>query len=375
MSSTISIIKKEVIQNLRDKRSMILLILFPMLLIFILGSAFSNNFSSSVDLKGIKVFYSITGKGEDINSFKTFQRSLEKELKINFVLKDKEKGIEEIEAGRHACFIIYDSDNKKIDFYKNSRASIESGIMEVTLKAYADDFNASYEIYKNRSEMINSVNHDDKENYVKISSFNAKKSPSSFDYYSITMLTMSILYGMYTGAFAMKGEKLGKTSLRLYASPVSRRKLLFGKLIGCFIMSALQITLVLLFSKYIMNVNLGDDVLSVVIVLLSLSLFTLTMGLGLSYMIKRTSLLTGIITFIVPLMVFFAGGYMPLSDSLDFIAYFSPVKWVNQSIFDIIYKKSYALMPKTIIVCLVLSFAFIVVTTYLFKGEEGIADE
>lgn len=51
----LNILKKEILQNLRDKKSMLLMTLFPMLLITILGTVFSGNFASTINIPEINV--------------------------------------------------------------------------------------------------------------------------------------------------------------------------------------------------------------------------------------------------------------------------------------------------------------------------------
>lgn len=364
------ILKKEVIQNLRDRKSMFMLVIFPMVLIFILGTAFSNVFKSTIDLKDITIPYYISGTGEDIKYFTGFLDTIENKMKVNFVKKEEKTAIADTKMRKYSCFIVYDSEAKRIKLYKNNRNFLETGIIEMALKNYVDSFNANSEIAKENPRALQKEIKE--EEYVKLSSFDGQKNPSSFDYYAITMITMTICYGAFTGAYALKGEKLGKTSLRLWASPMNKWQLLVGKLLGALTITLIQIVLVLLFSKYLMHSYFGSNLGAVIIVFMSLAMFSITLGLVLSYIIKDTSKLNGIITIAVPFMVFLGGGYAVLPESMDKIAYISPVKWANETIFQLIYKKSWSLFPKTLGICLGLTIAFILVTVIFYKGEEGL---
>lgn len=364
------IFKKEVIENLRDKKSAAMLVLLPMVLIFILGTAFSKSFSNTIDLKGISIPYSVTGNGDDIKYFTQFLNTIEKEMKVDFVKKDKKSALADIKKGKYLCLISYDSGNKKIDFYKNNRGYIETGIVEMIIKNYVDSFNAKLEIAKVNPKVLQKEYKD--EEFVKLTSFNGQRNPSSFDYYSITMITMTICYGAYYGAYALKGEKLARTSLRLWASPINKWQLLVGKLLGGLAMMLIQTIIVLLYSKYLMHSYFGNNLVAVLTILMSLAVFTITLGLVLSFLMKDNSRLNGCISIIVPFMVFLGGGYAVLPKSMDKIAYVSPVKWVNSTLFEIIYKNSWINFYKTIGVCLGLSLLCILAAVMFYKGEDGV---
>lgn len=80
-----------------------------------------------------------------------------------------------------------------------------------------------------------------------------KRINTSFDYYAITMITMTMCYEAYLGVYALKGEKLGRTSVRLWASPINKWELLVGKLLGALTVTLIEVVLVMLFAKYLMH--------------------------------------------------------------------------------------------------------------------------
>ncbi len=70
---------------------MLLMTLFPMLLITILGTVFSGNFASTINIPEINVMYSINKDVKIDKNFKDFTKEIQKNMKVNFKRKPKKK--------------------------------------------------------------------------------------------------------------------------------------------------------------------------------------------------------------------------------------------------------------------------------------------
>ena len=153
----------------------------------------------------------------------------------------------------------------------------------------------------------------------------------------------------------ISGEKNTKTRDRIMSGPVRRFEFLIGKTIGAVIVTMLQIGIVLLFSKFVFNINFGNDIFTIILILISQIIMAVSLGVGLGFIFKNENIAGGILNFIIPVMVFLGGSYAPVDNMgsktfTDIVTYLSPVRWVNQSIIGVIYSDNYNKVGPTILI-------------------------
>ena len=83
----------------------------------------------------------------------------------------------------------------------------------------------------------------------------------------------------------------------------------------------------------------------------------------------------GILNTFIPVMVLLGGGYVPLEvmaqggSFLYKLSDISPLKWINQSIFRVIYDNDFSLVPTAIMINLAAAAVFIMASSLLYKKE------
>lgn len=366
----INVIIKEFKQTLRDRRAMILMVLFPIVLILLLGNALSNN-----DMHiNAKVLYSIKGNGEDVKYFKDFQSSLEKDKLVKFVEFNKlDSAVKKVKNIEYDCAIVYDSEKRNIQLYKNDKFNLSGSIVETIINDYVMEYNKNYQIAKVAPQKLTEIMKGDNNDFVNIRCLNSKRQPTALDYYSITMISMMILYGSIYSAGSITSEIYYKTSHRLLSTPMKKWQLLTGKVIGNFGITFFQMFLVLLCSKYVLNGYWGNDMISILLIFMAESFMAVSVGIGISFIVKNPSTMEGLLSILIPFLVFIAGGYTDSVNKIPIvkkIAWVSPVKWVNQSMFNIIYDNNYSIFSKTIFLNLAIAGIFIFASALLYRKEE-----
>jgi len=97
------------------------------------------------------------------------------------------------------------------------------------------------------------------------------------------------------------------------------------------------------------------------------------LGVGLGFLFKNENVAGGVLNFMIPILVFFGGSYMPVdgfgNKIFQLMSYISPVRWVNRSIFDVIYNNDYSKVPITIIINLTVAVAFLAASSLIFRKE------
>ena len=96
--------------------------------------------------------------------------------------------------------------------------------------------------------------------FYQITTIDGKRKPNSTDYYSVTVLTMIIMYSSITGLSSIRKEKNLKTGNRILCSPAKKHEILIGKVMGCIVVTVIQALTVLLFSKLVLNAYWGTNI-------------------------------------------------------------------------------------------------------------------
>ncbi len=375
------IMTKEIIQNIRDFKANIMMVLFPIVLIIILGAAFSGVFENTLDLSEINVRYTLDDEYSD-ESFSAalggFFEHLTKEMGVRFEETDDfERGMEDTKNNLCAGYIHFTGNPLRADMYKNETRGISAGIIENALDSFLDTYVTMQVVAeKDPAVLAMQQNLSDKE-YVKILSLDKKRAPGSTDYYAITMLTLILLYASQTGFWGVRSEIEGKTASRMLCAPVRKYQMLAGKVLGSIFITIIQGAVVLLFSRLVLKANWGDDLLIVAFLIITYSIMTVSLGVALAFLFKSSEAANGILNTAIPVMVFLGGGYVPLNimgSAVSKISSISPVKWINSALLNVIYEGSYNGVIEAAAINLALSALFIVIAVvFSRRGDRAYA--
>lgn len=370
-----SIAIKEIKQNLRNKRSISLMILFPIALIVILGAAFSEIMGqSSIDLGQTDVIYTIEGKGNISEGFSDLIKGLEG-YNVKFTqTDDAEKAKASIQDSNYSCYILINENSKDIRLFKNERYNFNASFVEGILNTFVQRYNVINEVAKQNPSIISEIIKENNLKYISVESLDEKRQPRAVDYYGITMTTLIIMYASLTAGFGMNLEHTLKTGNRMLVSPVMKEEIFIGKVLGFLGITVLQIAIVVLFSKYVIKVQWGNHIGMIILVLSSEILMSVSIGIAVSFFTKSEAAMSGILNLIIPIMIFLGGGYTPLeqlnSSIINNIANASPIKWVNDSILNIIYRNDFGKFIPSIAINVSIAIILLIISSILFRREE-----
>lgn len=376
------IISKEIKQRFRDYKTNILMVLFPMVLIIILGAAFSSVFENgSIDTGDISVLYTIDIEGGDPvfeNAFSTFRQYMSDEMGIQFEeTSDFEKGISEIEDRRFTAYLHITGQPLRIDMYRNENSGFRSGIVENAVASFLDSYTAINVVARSNPAVLSEIQQPGDTSRVRVTALDRKKQPGSTDYYAVTMLTLILMYASLTGFWCIRSEVDEKTVPRVLCAPVRRYQYLTGKILGNIFVTIIQGFVVLLFSRLVLKANWGEDLFMVSVLIITYSVMTVSLGAALAFIFRSAELASGLLNALIPVFVFLGGGYMPiyaLGDTISRISVISPVRWINTGLLDLIYEGSYFDAYISVAVNLGFSVLFISVAAHLSgKRRNGYA--
>jgi ABC-2 type transport system permease protein len=370
--NTVNIFIKQIKHNIRDFKGMALMVLFPIVLILVLGTALPGFFDSSASFRDIKVIY--TSQANRPLSL-AFQGFVEKgrDMGMEFTAAESPgQGLEAVKNGKYVCFIAVKENG--IELYQNS-SSFKAHLVEALLETFLQRYSAAGAIARvspaAAQRMIAGQNTGGSD-YVSVSSPGQRQGPGALDYYAVTMLTLIIMYSSLTGASAIKNEKTAGTYSRLLCSPVGKYEILTGKTLGVLAVTLLQALGVILFSRYVFGANWGSHPGTIFLLVAAEVVMAVSLGMGLTFMIKGETTVRSLLNIIIPFMVFLGGGYVPLEglgNTLLSFSQLSPVRWMNKALFQVIYSQDFGSVLPALCVNLGIAAVFMAVSSLAIRKE------
>ncbi|MBY6756706.1 ABC transporter permease [Clostridium botulinum] len=199
---------------------------------------------------------------------------------------------------------------------------------------------------------------------------------TSYDYYGITMIIFTVLYIALTASNTFMEKKVKKGNVRLIYSPTSKTIIFLSKIFSTFIFASVLFTIILIIEKYILGINLGgENFIYIIALLISFNLLMCSFGASMCCMFKSEEATNKFLSPINMLLALLGGLFFPvdsLGKTVEKLSYISPVKWISECIFKIIYDKDFSMFVPTIAICIGSSLIFIILCQITFKPEEYI---
>ncbi len=334
-----------IIRNFRDKKTLGLMMLLPLLSTLILGSALGGSFNvSSIDKTTI--CYLNQDKGWAGEAFHQFINSEDVKSFIELrEISNYEDGVDFLKTRDASSMVIIESDfsqklnlGEKADIkvynsqYSNYRASIVKSLMD----SFANVSNSMVAI----SELGGSnFAHIENSNIEEISISATGKKPRAIDYYAVTMLVMSIMFGTIYGAYTIAEDEILRTEIRLKSAPLRSYQLFLGRLLGAIVTLVLQILIMIGFTKFVYKANWGNNMPFILFTCFSAIVMVVGIGIMTYSILKDGNKASNILSLSVSFLTFLGGGYFPVNGSKmeELASYLSPNYMIQRVLFNNIY--------------------------------------
>ena len=290
---------------------------FPILLGIFFTMAFSDiEKNEKLDIINIAIIDSESSDNVFKETFKKFNDETQM-FNINYTnLEDAKKLLE----NKKITGYIIPNDNVNITVSSN-------GVNETILKYVVDEINSNKEISKDLSKIeidnqikegnynidyqkiYKNINNSFSSNTVKLNNISNKNlSYTMIEYY--TLIAMTCLYGGIISMFITNYKLANMNSIgkRTSISPIHKGKMLLGSLLASYIIQLLGITLLFIFTIFVLKVDYGNNLLLVVLLAICGSLAGLSLGVMVATTIKSNeNTKTGILIAITMLGCFLSG--------------------------------------------------------------------
>ncbi|MGR3741117.1 ABC transporter permease [Companilactobacillus sp. DQM5] len=296
----------------RDKRTLVLMFVAPILILFMLNLMFTSNNNVYTSIGTVNLSPNIKEKLNDIKytktksyaSFKTAKQAM-KSQKIDSIVKQSGKKFD----------IIYEN----IDSSKTIKA--KSSLKEAFTIAEIAQLKTVSKINTDQNKnKININNH-----YVygnKDTGFFAKMIPILIGFF--VFFFVFLISGM-----ALLKERTSGTLDRLLATPIKRYEIVFGYMLSYGILAILQTFVIVISSIYILNLEIVGSVVNIIIVNVILAFVALSFGILMSTFAQSEFQMMQFIPIIIIPQIFFSG-LIPvdtMADWVKYISYILPIKY------------------------------------------------
>lgn len=197
---------------------------------------------------------------------------------------------------------------------------------------------------------------------------------SSYDYYGMNMIIFTAALIAMTATNTFMEEKVKKGNARIVYAPVSKNSIYLSKLISTYIFGMITYSVILVVAQILFHLHVGRENLIYIILLINVFLFFgCCFGTMFCCMFKNEEKANSIMQIPMAFFVFFGGvffGIHRLGSTVNIMSNLSPVKWVSECAFRIIYDHDFRILLPVVSSLILASCICILVCKILFKPEE-----
>lgn len=190
---------------------------------------------------------------------------------------------------------------------------------------------------------------------------------SDYDSLKHSMIGFSLFFSMYTMVFGIGTilyDRQYKTWQRMMITPVSKASILGGSMIVTYFAGALQLGILVLAGKYLLDIDWGSSIAGILLVVAAFVFSTTSMGLLLSGLVRSQAQLSAITPVLLTSTSMLGGCMWPLdivnNRILLFLAELTPQKWAMQGMESIASKGmgfEAAVIPTLVLIAMGLLFS------------------
>ena len=364
-----NIIVKETKEFLRDKTNLFFFFLFPVLLIFLLGSLLGSMDKAEETIGTIQIQYQMDSVSEyHVMAIQSFIKEINKDnSQIQFEeTEDLEVAKQLAGDNEIAAAVAFTGDPLEIRIFEGTNATKNRAIGAV-FHSFAQTDQAIYTVMSTNPQAVSNLG-TDQEEYLEQKDLGIQR--TMIDYYAISMLAMICFMSVLVGAGAFVGERQSRTINRLIISPQNRVYLFLQKILGMVPQVVMQILVIMIISVLVFHAHYAVTLQANLYLFLMFFVLTLSMisvGAAIGMVIKANPMVV-----IMPVLwiMMFLGGTYSKELYLKGITDAMPIYRIQQAAFDITMFGRYGKGNVVIIISMLIMLAALCLGSYLFSRKE-----
>ena len=320
-------IQRVIIELLKDKRTLALMFLAPLLVLTLMYFIFNSDEDTTLTI-GVdhSVSTQITEgiKSDDVK-FKDFPSNQHIKSKIEH---------------HHLDAFIYQNNQTIHVTYTNEDPSKSASIKQLLHQSIQKDkMNDIKKVMVSLPQK--NKNKDAKDIQLENTYLYGDEHSNYFDkMFPILMSFFVFLFVFLISGIALLRERTTGTLERVLATPIKRSEIVFGYLIGYGVFAIIQTLIIVFFSIYLLNINLAGSLTYVILINILLAIAALVMGIFISTFANSEFQMVQFIPIVAIPQVFFSGIF-PLENMspwLSNIGYLFPLRYAGHALTNIMIK-------------------------------------
>lgn len=318
---TLAITKRVLTELFRDKRTLALMFLAPVIVMWLMNVMFSANSNTKVNIATVNVSQSM-------------RANLRKVDGVSVVTSSNQQAKKRLADNSSDAIIKYDSTQNK---YTVTYANTDSSKTVLTKQALKTALtNSTISSLSNGVKQLQTV--------IKRTNPNiplptgAQTAPSISNHYrygdedtGFFAKMVPILMGFFVFLFvflisglALLKERTSGTLDRLLATPVKRSEIVFGYMLGYGFISIIQSTIIVLATIWLLKIEVVGNIFNIIIISFLLALVALAFGILLSTLANSEFQMMQFIPLVIVPQVFFSG-IIPLDSMASWVQYIGKI--------------------------------------------------
>ncbi|MFT4145954.1 MAG: ABC transporter permease [Mobilitalea sp.] len=369
-----NIIMKETKEFLSDRTNLFFLILFPIILIFLLGNLLSSLDKAEETIGEIKIHYKI--ETEDVFQQAAIQQFITELGKGNsMIVMEQTDNLEasKEQAGNDeiACVALFTGNPMEIQIYEGNN-NIKNKAVNAIFSGFVQSNKAIQAVYTSNpqflQELDSSQSTGEQADYVEQKDLGVNR--TMIDYYAVSMLAMITFMSVLGGAGAFMGERQNKTINRLILTPKNRIHVFLGKMLGMIPQTITQITILMVVSVFVFKAHYaatleGNILLFMLFVVVTLCMISIGAVIGIVIKVNPMAVLFPILW-----TMMFLGGTYSKELKIAGVTEAMPIYQIQQAAYDLTVFGHYQKAIFVILLAGVIMIAALVAGAFLFKNKQ-----
>lgn len=311
---TIAVVKRILQQIVRDKRTLVLLFIAPIFILSLMNVLFEDK-AVEPKLGVINIDKGIVSALERANINVIEYENSSKDI----IIENKLSGLIEISDGKMKLTL------ENADPAKSKELLVKINQAILTQAKGGKD-----------NDLSQMKNKDIEVNYLY-----GNSDTSFFDVLSPILIGYFVFFFVFIiSGIGILGERTRGTLERILATPILRREILAGYLVGYGILAVLQTMVIVLFSIKVLNIVLVGSIWNVILINLVLALVALSLGILLSTFASSEFQMMQFIPVVIVPQMFFTGifPFESMPNWLQVVAKMMPIYYSSDALKGVMYK-------------------------------------
>ncbi len=318
---TLAITKRVLTELLRDKRTLALMFLAPIIVMWLMNVMFSANSNTKVNISTVNVSQTIQNNLKKVDGVSVTPTSNHRAIKR--LRNDSTDAIIKYRPTNHQYRVTYaNTDANKTALTKQALKAALTGATISSLTQSLNQLQASMRLANPVTPpMIKAPAAPSISNHYRYgdadTGFFAKMVPILMGFF--VFLFVFLISGM-----ALLRERTTGTLDRLLATPVKRSEIVFGYMLGYGIISVLQSTVIVLANVWLLKVEVVGHLFNIIVISVLLALVALAFGILMLTLTNSEFQMMQFIPLVIVPQVFFSG-IIPLDSMASWVKYIGSV--------------------------------------------------